>query len=89
MGNLITEDEYVILKNIPKHYKWIAREYSSLELFSIKPKKIHGTWGYEGRHGFLSVFDHLFQFIKWEDKEPHEIAQLISAYETMMNNSYL
>lgn len=86
MRNLLTDDEYAILKNLEKRWKWITRdEYGSLELFSNKPRKNYGTWGYVGKHGYLSNFDHLFDFIKNEYDEPYEIAQLIDAYETMMD----
>lgn len=76
----LTEDEKVILRNIDKKYKWIARdEDGRLFIYAIEPLKsinkwIGGTW----RHWTHFVaFSHLFTFIKWEDEEPYLIEDLL------------
>ena len=76
----LTEDEKVILRNLPKKYKWIARDNSTcIQLFTNKPNKI--TWWWNGAEGIKLVFPHLFQFIKWEDEEPYLIEDLLKGEE--------
>ena len=72
----ITEDEKVILRNLPEKYKWIARDENGLICMYIKkPSKCIYSWG--GCKYMLLPFDHLFQFIKWEDDEPYSIEDLL------------
>lgn len=72
----LTEDEKVILRNIEKKYKWIARdEDGSLCAYESKPKKTNFFWFAEF-YGHL-CYSHLFQFIKWEDEEPLLIEDLL------------
>ena len=85
----LTEDEKVILRNLPKEYKWIVRDSyqkgGNVYLFKDKPKRsfvIIGGDGYwtDDRNHFsttsLIAFNHLFQSIKWED-EPYSIEELL------------
>ena len=72
----LTEDEKVILKNLPKEYKWIARDLSGMVyIFIERPEKGQAIWYGCGRP--MTTFDHLFQFIKWEDEEPYSIEELL------------
>ena len=72
----LTEDEKVILRNVPQYYKWIARDGSGLIfLFSKKPSKCDCSW--IGYNDIAFPFHHLFQFIKWEDEEPYLIEELL------------
>lgn len=77
----LSEAERIILENIDKDYKWIARdEDGCLVLHSEKPQKEYmcNTWMHDGaEHDILSPFNHLFQFITWEDKEPYNIEELL------------
>ena len=77
----LTEDEKTILRNLPKKYKWIAREYDGeLYVYENKPVKMRYEWnrGVAGSsYNNLSLFQHLFQFIKWEDEEPYNIEELL------------
>ena len=77
----LTEDEKVILKNVPKEYKWIARDIDGcLYVYASKPKKGITMW--EDSSGLPMIsFDHLFQFIKWEDDEPYSIKELLKGEE--------
>ena len=73
----LTEVECTILENIPKEYKYIARdEDGELYIDENKPSKDeNGRW-----YGFgedFRVFNHLFNFIKWEDSEPNKIEELL------------
>ena len=76
----LTEDEKVILKNIPYDYKWIARDLDGcLYIYSSKPEKGITTWANSGLP--MIPFYHLFQFIKWEDEEPYFIEDLLKGEE--------
>ena len=75
-----TEDEKAILRNLPKEYKWIARDSSGMVyMFIEKPEKGQSIW-----YGFgqpMIPFYHLFQFIQWEDEEPYSIEKLLKGEE--------
>lgn len=76
----LTETESVILENIDKEYKWIARDKNNkLYVYTEKPKKIDTNWNpiAKGYTDYLFVFNHLFEFIKWEDSEPYNIEELL------------
>lgn len=76
----LTDDEIVILKNIPKDYKWIARSfYRHLVIFSAKPEKNYDVdnWVNYGMYKDLDIYDHLFQLIKWENQDPYSIDELL------------
>ena len=72
----LTDDEKTILRNLPKEYKWIARDKNgSIFLYIDKPVK-RNFW--LDNFGTIRLpFDHLFQFIKWEDEEPYSIEDLL------------
>ena len=76
----LTEDEKTILRNLPKDYKWIARDLSGMVyIFIERPEKGQAIW-----YGFgqpMIPFYHLFQFIKWEDEEPYLIEELLKGEE--------
>ena len=77
---VISEDEKAILINVPKHYKWIARDLNGhLYIYAIKPKKGITIWVNTGLP--MVSFDHLFRFIKWEDDEPYSIEELLKGEE--------
>ena len=72
----LTEDEKVILRNLPKKYKWIARDKNGwIFLYAKKPSKCEYSWG--GCKYMLLPLEHLFQFIQWEDNEPYLIEELL------------
>jgi len=73
----LTEDEKAILRNLPKKYKYIARDNSGeLFVYEDKPKKDGDGWT-SYRFDFSNLFKHLFQFIKWEDEEAYNIEELL------------
>ena len=73
---VISEDEKAILRNVPKHYEWIARDIDGhLHIYASKPEKGIAIW--EGSGLPMIPFYHLFQFIKWEDDEPYLIEELL------------
>ena len=74
----LTDDEKVILKNLPKKYEWIAKDKSGrLFLYLIKPLKTGVWWQSESTEFNFSMFNDLFQFIKWEDENAWEIDKLL------------
>ena len=78
----LSEAERVILENVDKKYKYIARDeggnlfiYSSSEI-----EKFMNEWCYgndKGVHFSFAVFNKLFKMVKWEDEEPTLIADLL------------
>lgn len=77
----LSDAERVILENIDKDYKWICRdENMNIYVFDLKPSKDeeYDCWDSdEGIGERLEVFNHLFQFIKWEDEQPYNIEELL------------
>jgi ferredoxin len=75
----LSEAERVILENIDEEYKWICRDKNSaLCVYKSEPEKGIGNWNNsEGDWLSLTVFTHLFQFIKWEDENPYNIEELL------------
>ena len=79
----LSDDEKVILRNIDKRYKWIARDkYYNLGIYDVKPYKNEsvGFWKnnnniFDGR--YFNAYNHLFQFIKWSNDEPYSIEELL------------
>ena len=72
----LTEDEKVILRNLPKEYKWIARDgFGFICVFENKPDK--AIFGCFYSAATILPFPKLFKFIKYEDKEPYSIENLL------------
>ena len=72
----LNEDEKVILRSLPKEYKWITRDLSGMVyIFIERPEKGQAIWYGCGQP--MIPFYHLFQFIQWEDNEPYSIAELL------------
>ena len=76
----LTEDEKVILRSLPKDYKWIARDLSGMVyIFIERPEKGQAIWYGCGQP--MIPFYHLFQFIEWEDEKPYLIEELLEGEE--------
>lgn len=79
----ITRDEKVLLKNIAKNFKYIARNRdSTLFVYGDEPEKEVGTLNMWLRRpdsyiANLEVYTHLFPMVKWEDEEPCLIEDLL------------
>lgn len=72
----LTGAEKEILRNLPKEYKWIARDsVGSIYVYIDKPNKIGFVWAGFGNTKF--PFNHLFQFVQWNDEEPYSIEELL------------
>lgn len=87
---VLSEDEKILLKLLlsTTEYKYIVRnKFDDLQIFTCMPYKSNsfGIWEIDKKNvdrlDFLPLFNHLFQFIKWEDKQPYSIEKLLE-----MNN---
>ena len=75
---VLTNAEKTILENIPKEFKYIARdEIGKLYIYEKKPSKDEKVWYWYGLVVDFGLFNHLFNFIKWEDSEPNKIEELL------------
>ena len=84
---VLTNVERTILENLPKEYKWICRnQNNNLILVTKEPFKVsneNSCWNCRnkdnGENTLLRIqaFNHLFQFIKWEDEKPWNIEELL------------
>lgn len=73
-----TEDEKVILRNLPKEFNYIVRvKFGNLYIHQQKPSKDIIYWESGGEIESLIIYNHLFQSIKWEDEEPCEFRKFI------------
>ena len=76
-----TDDEKVILRNLPEEYKWIVRdENGEMTIYSTKPDKSNGFWlGSQAVYSFESftAFKHIFKSIQWLDDEPCEFREYL------------
>ena len=77
----LSDVERVILENLDKRYKYIARDLDGLLYLFEKDviNKRHDMWGGVNINDF--PFEHLFQMVKLEDKEPTLIADLLERDE--------
>lgn len=99
----INREEHEILKSLAKKWKWIARDKkdpyetiyetlcsSQVMVYQTKPEKddVLNIW-FDCCPGGVYLPDDLFQFIRWEDDEPHEISELTREYEwSQLNEKY-
>lgn len=84
----LTSNEKAILESIDKKYQWIARSSDGgLVIYSVKPLKGKKTWRIiePAYINSMNIFNPLFQFIKWEDDEPYNIAELLKNCEVVEN----
>ena len=80
----LSEAERVILENVDKKYKWIARDgyieeegmRAELGLFEDRPIRMNNYWSGTNCASF-AFFNNLFKMVKWEDEKPTLIADLL------------
>jgi hypothetical protein len=75
----LSSTERVILENIPVGFCYIARNKDGyLAVYYGKPAKGSAEWNPRGfAYHSLYCFNHLFQFIKWEDAEAYNTEELL------------
>lgn len=81
-GEQLTETERIILENMDSRWRWIARDADDeLTISEDKPSRFDGVWIGNFDVSSLSAFDHLFNFINWNDEEPYNIQGLLEEDE--------
>lgn len=65
---LFTEDEKAILRNLPKNYKYIARNKDGMiYVYDILPTRLDSRFVLEGFWLNLTVFENIFIGVTWEN----------------------
>lgn len=88
----ITSAEKVLLENIAKNFKYIARNRdSTLFVYGDEPEKDVGTFSMWLRRpdsyiANLADYIHLFPMVKWEDEDPWLIEDLLKLPEKENEN---
>ena len=86
---ILIELEYKILKYLADNtkYMYIARDKSGfLGVYHNKPDKLNDAWGCYGTTCCLNVFTKLCQFVKFEDKEPYSINDILKNCRVIDDN---
>lgn len=80
---ILSNDEYIVLKNIDSDYQYIARDKDGLLfLYDMKPTKYSKQWNSDNNETTdFNMYSNLFKFIKWEDDEPYLIQNLLNEYK--------
>lgn len=77
----LSEAERIILENLPEEYTLIARDKEGTLKIGVDKlvKSDRGFWYHVScsKYTNLEVFNHLFQFITWNDSEPYNIEELL------------
>lgn len=76
----LNEYEMQMIQRVARYskFKYIARDISGrLFCYEEKPSKFWKMWTSEGKLKHAYMYDSSFQFIKWEDKEPYKIDELL------------
>lgn len=82
----ISKLEYGILEYLfkNKQYKFIVRERNDcLYIYKSNPKKEVDGWQSLSMSCGLNPFNGLFEFVKWEDKEPTSIEDVLNSCEVI------
>ncbi len=76
---VLSEAERAILENLDKCYKWIARDKDEeLFIYAKMPAKGKSVWISNGINLHFCMFNQLFQFVRWEGKEPYSVEKLLN-----------
>lgn len=76
----LSSAERVVLENLDKKYKWIARDKDDVfYAYFSKPTKETNVW-LNGNNFTILPFPNLFKFVKWEDEQPYSIEELLKNY---------
>ena len=81
----LTEDEKIILKNLGEEYRYIARDKNDyLYIYRNKPEWDDSVKVWRSSDDWylnFSGYNRLFQFVKWTDKKPYKIKELLKNCE--------
>ncbi|MCI6883066.1 MAG: hypothetical protein MR841_08470 [Lactobacillus johnsonii] len=85
----LTRTEYLLLCHVYKlSYKYIARDKDGdISLYLDEPDKDILTEFWHGKEYEFTLFNNLFPFIKWEDKEPTLIKEVLNNCEVVEDES--
>jgi len=76
----LSDVERVILMNIDKEYKYIARDKDEeIAIFKDRPIRVHDYWSAEYAANF--TFTNLFKMVKWQNEHPTNISDLLNAID--------
>lgn len=74
----LSEAERIILENTEETFGWICRDRDGdLYIYAEKPIKRSSNWADGIKSNEFVCFNHLFQFITWNDSKPYNIAELL------------
>lgn len=81
----LTRLEFEILKLLENEgYKYIVRsQINNIIAYNSVPQKLSNSWELIGGYKTFSLFNVLFQFIKWEDEEPKSIKDVLENCEVV------
>lgn len=81
----LTRTEYSLLRHVYKlNYKYIARDKNgNISVYLDEPDKDILTEFWHGKEYEITLFNNLFPFIKWEDKEPIRIKEVLNNCEVI------
>lgn len=81
----LTRSEYSLLRHAYKlDYKYIARDKNGdISLYLDEPDKDLLTEFWHGKEYEFTLFNSLFKFVKWEDKEPTSIQNVLDNCEVI------
>lgn len=84
----LTRTEYSLLRHVYKlNYKYIARDKDGdISLYLDEPDKDMLTEIWHGKEYEFTLFNNLFPFIKWEDKEPTLIEDVLDNCEVVYDD---
>lgn len=79
----LTRLEFEILKLLENEgYKYIVRsQINNIIAYESMPQKLSNCWEIQSRYKIFSLFNGLFQFIKWEDEDPTSIKEVLENCE--------
>ena len=74
----LSEAEHTILEDTEETFGWICRDRDGdLYIYAEKPIKRSSNWADGIKSNEFVCFNHLFQFIKWEDEQAYNIEELL------------
>lgn len=74
----ITRNEKAILESLINDWKYIARDsFGELMIYTDEPEKCDYKFTSKKPYRNISFFNHLFQFITFDDSEPYSIEELL------------
>lgn len=84
----LTRTEYSLLRHVYKlNYKYIARDKNGdISVYLDEPDKDLLTEIWHGKEYEFTLFNGLFKFVKWEDKEPTSIQEVLVSCEVIEND---